>query len=174
MTSNWALPTNINQYSEPGGETAHISWEEVDNFNSLKTLNGKFIKTTRELYHIARDPRHDITEKTYFLRCTGFNFSNIPNSISGIEVRLTSNRFGRITDDTIQLCLNGEKIGENRANLSLDQIKTYGSNSDVWETTLSANNIQNSSFGIVLRFKSHPNWPHKCSMLIDAVEIRVH
>lgn len=174
MTSNWALPTTINQYPEEGADLAHISWQDVDNFNSLKFTNGKFIKTSRDLLHIARDPRHDILEKTYFLKCTGFNFINLPNEPSGIEVRLISNRYGRITDDTIQLCLNDTEIGDNRGSLNLDPVKIYGNNTDMWNTSLTNLDLLTSSFGIILRFKSHPNWPHKCSMLIDAVEIRVH
>jgi len=27
---------------------------------------------------------------------------------------------------------------------------------------------------VVVRFQSHPNWPHKCSALVDAIELRVH
>ena len=74
MTSNWALPTQIIQYAESGAEESHIPWTEVDNFYSLKNLDGKSIKTERDLLHIARDPKKDITEKTYFLKLTGFNF----------------------------------------------------------------------------------------------------
>lgn len=174
MTTNWALPSLVEQYSEPGAETAHISWEEVDNFSSLKTKNGKFVKTSRDLYHIARDPRHDILEKTYYIKCTGFNFLNLPQTPSGIEVKLTANRYGRITDELISLTLNGGTIGDNQASLDLSPIKIYGNTTDMWGTTLTTSNFQNSSFGIILRFQSHPKWPHKCGMLLDAVEIRVH
>lgn len=174
MTSNWALPTVIEQYSEPNAELVHISWQDVDNFSSLKSSNGKFIKTSKELIHIARDPRHDIIEKTYFLKCTGFNFINLPENPSGIEVRLSSNRYGRITDETIQLCLNGNTIGHNQASLTLEPTKIYGNNTNMWNTSLTSTDFQNNLFGAILRFQSHPNWPHKCSMLIDAIEIRVH
>jgi hypothetical protein len=128
----------------------------------------------RDLLHISRDPRHDIVEKTYFLRVSNFNFSSLPSTLSGIETRITANRYGRLTDDTVQLCLNGELIGDNQATLDLSPIKTYGSNESLWSTTLSMSDIQNSSFGVVVRLKSHPSWPHKCSALIDAIEIRVH
>ena len=84
------------------------------------------------------------------------------------------NRLGRITDETVQLCRNNELIGDNHASLNLDLIKIYGSDTDNWNTNLTMSNIQNSSFGVVLRFQSHPNWPHKSSPLIDAVELRIH
>ena len=174
MTSNWALPTNIIQYSEEGAEDAHISWIEVDNFSGLKSADGRSIKTSRDLLHIARDPRHNIKEKTYFLTVTGFNFINLPDTISGIEMKLSMNRFGRITDDTVQLCINDTLIGENRATLDLNPIKIYGTQTDMWDSNITISDVLNSSFGITLRFKSHPRWPHKSSAMIDSVQVRVY
>lgn len=174
MASNWALPRTIIQYSEPGGEDSHVSWLEIDNFSSLKFKDGKHVRTTRDLLHIARDPKTDIKEKTYFLKLTNFNFENMPANISGIEVKITMNRFGRITDDTVKLTLNGNEIGDNLADLDLQPIKTYGNSTELWNTSLSASNNLNSTFGIILRFQSHPRWPHKASPLVDTVEIRLH
>lgn len=174
MTSNWALPTNINQYAEPGAELFHVSWNEIDNFYAIKNKDGKNIKTSRDLLHIARDPKQDIKEKTYFLKITGFNFVNLPSSLSGIELKLSMNRYGRITDDTIQLVLNDILIGVNQSTLSLDPIKTYGGTSNMWNTNLTISDLLDPTFGVVLRFKSHPQWPHKNSALIDSVELRIH
>lgn len=174
MTSNWALPRVVTQYSEEGAEQAHISWIDTNNFYSLKYLDGKSIKTSSELLHIAREPKHDITQKTYFLKITNFNFLNLPSSISGIELRLSIKRFGRITDDTVQLILNDELVGENQADLNLNPIKIYGGQTEMWNSNLTIADIQDPSFGVLLRFKSHPHWPHRCSPLIDAVELRIH
>jgi hypothetical protein len=174
MTTNWTLPTTVVQYAEPGGEEAHVSWLETDNFFGLKHIDGKSVRTTRDLIHIAREPRHDFTEKTYYLKLTNFNFTNLPETLSGIELRLSMNRLGRITDESIQLCSNDELIGDNHASLNLDPKKIYGSETDNWNTNLTMSDIQNSSFGVVIRFQSHPNWPHKSSPLIDAVELRIH
>ena len=174
MTSNWALPTNIIQYAEDGAEDAHISWTETDSFSGLKSADGRSIKTSGELVHIAREPRHDITQKTYFLKITGFNFINLPDTVSGIEMKLSMNRFGRITDDTVQLCVNDQLIGENQATLDLNPIKIYGDQTSMWDTNLSISDVQNPSFGVTLRFKSHPRWPHKSSAMIDVVQVRVY
>jgi len=174
MTSNWALPSTVVQYSETDAEEVHVPWLEIENFQSIKTLNGKNIRTARDILHIARDPKSNIKEKTYFLKITNFKFKNLPNIISGIELKITMNRFGRITDETVQLCLNDELIGKNQADRDLSPIKLYGNENDMWETNLSIENITNSSFGVILRFQSHPSWPHKCSALIDAVELRIH
>ena len=80
MTTNWTLPRTITQYAEVGGEDAHVSWQETDDFHGLKDLDGKSVRTTRDLIHIAREPRHDLTEKTYYLKLTNFNFVNLPTT----------------------------------------------------------------------------------------------
>lgn len=172
--TNWALPTTVVQYAESGAEDIHVPWLDIDNFNNIKTLNGKYIKTSRDLVHIARDPKHDIVEKTYYLRLTGFSFESLPATISGIQFKINMNRFGRISDDTIQLCLNGNGIGDNLADTGLSPIKTYGDSSSLWNSNLTISDIQDPDFGILLRFKSHPNWPHKSSCLIDSAELRIY
>ena len=174
MTTPWAFPNTVTQYAESGAENIHVPWEEVDSFSALKSFNLKNIKTTRDLVHIARDPRHDILEKTYYLKATNFSFINVPHSLSGIEMRLSMNRFGRITDDEIFLCLNNVTIGVNQADNILTPNKIYGSDIDKWNTTLTSTDFQNTTFGVIVRFKSHPQWPHKCSALIDAIELRLH
>jgi len=104
MTTAWTFPTNISQYPEEGGEDAHIMWNEENNLSELRSNDGRSIQTNGTLHHIARSPKHDLRNKTYYIRATGFNFRNLPDVISGIEVRLNVRRYGRATDDTIQLC----------------------------------------------------------------------
>lgn len=175
MTTYWTLPTIVSQYAEEGAEHAHIPWNELDNFSSLKSLNGKSIQTTRPLLHIARSPKLDIRMKTYYIRATGFDFQNLPDVISGVEARLTSNRLGRIVDETIQLCLDSNLVGDNQATLPILPIKVYGGSSNLWNTSgLSLSDVQNSTFGIAVRFQSHHDWPHKDPAFIDAIELRIH
>ena len=113
--------------------------------------------------------------KTYFVRATGFNFRNLPDFVSGIEVRLTARRYGRATDDTIELCLNEQTIGDNQATISIAPEKIYGGETNLWSTdNLSIDDIRNETFGIVIRFQAHPHWPHKDPVLIDSVEMRIH
>ena len=171
MTTNWTLPNTVDQYAETGGETAHISWV---NFSGLASLDGRATKTSRDLIHIAVDERHDLTNKTYFLKLTNFSFIKLPEVLSGIEVRISMNRGGRITDETVQLCINNNLIGDNHASLEMSPNKIYGSDTSKWNTQLTMNDIQNPTFGVIIRFQSHPRWPHKSSPLIDAVELRIH
>lgn len=175
MTTAWTNPTLITQYAEPGGEDMHLLWDDSNNFNELRNLDGHTVGTLKPLIHIARSPKLDVVNKTYYIRLTGYNFVNLPSVVSGIELRLTANRGGRITDDTVQLCLNDDFFGDNNATLSLDPMKIYGGDTKLWGLkTIQVSDVQNPSFGITLRFRSHPSWPHKTPIDIDAVEMRIH
>jgi len=175
MTTNWTTPTIFSQYAEPEAEQAHISWDDSTGFGALLNNDQQSVGTNGTLYHIARSPKTDLKTKTYYLKFQGFNFTNLPGTVSGIECRLSSSRRGRITDETIQLCLDNDLIGENRADLNLDPIKIYGGNADLWSTeSLSMSNIQDSKFGVVVRFQSHPSFPHRDGAYINAVELRIH
>lgn len=171
MTTAWTLPTSITQYVETEAADVHVPWDE-NSFINLTSITGRAVGTNGSLYHIARSPKHDLKTKTYFLKLGGFQFENIPNIISGIEVRLTSKRYGRITDETIQLSLNDELVGDNKATLTISPTKIYGSETDVWG--IEPDSVLDPSFGIIIRFQSHPHWPHRDGAQIDAVEIRIH
>jgi hypothetical protein len=161
MTTAWTAPTIFSQYAEEGAESVHVQWDD-----SLTSTYGC-------LEHIARSPKHDLRTKTYYLKATGFNFQNLPQSVSGIELRLSMKRRGRITDETISLVFDGE-TSENRATLDLAPTKLYGGETDNWSVgNLSLANL-NSNFGVLLRFQAHPHWPHKDAAFIDAVELRIH
>ena len=167
MTSNWASPTSIIQYAEPGAEDFHVSWIHLDTI-PLE------IQTSRDLLHIAMQPKHDILETTYFLKFSGFNFSTLPSVVSGIEMRLTMKRNGRINDETIQLCLGDNLLGDNISTSNVDTIKLYGGENDKWNTSVTPSTLSDINFGVIMRFKSHPRWPHKTGAMVNGVELRVH
>lgn len=173
MPTPWFYPQNIVQYSEPEAELAHISWDDSDNFNALKSIDNRSVQSNGSLKHIARSPKKDLRNKTYFLRCTNFNFNNLPDSITGIEVKLTARRYGRAQDETIQLCLNDQLIGENQATLEINPEKIYGGETNLWDGDITRAMLNNNSFGFVLRFQAHRDWPHTDPVLIDAVEMRI-
>lgn len=175
MTTFWATPQLVSQYTEPTTENVYVQWDEQDNFNAIKSLNGRSLGTLKCLEHISRSPKTDITNKTYYLKVTNFNFQNLPNTISGIELRLSMQRSGRVTDDTIQLCYNNNPIGDNLANLDVSPIKIYGSPTSLWSVeNLTPTMVNDISFGIIFRFKAHPKFPHKTGAFVDAVELRIH
>lgn len=175
MTTNWVNPNHIIQFFEAGAEQVDVAWDDSLQFTQLITKDKRALSTVGQLKHIARSPKPDLKNKTYYLRATNFYFDNLPNTISGIEVRMNTQRFGRVMDDVIQLSLNGEEIGENQANILLLPEKIYGGTSNLWGlTAVSKSNIQDPNFGITVRFKAHPNWPHANAVLIDSIEMRIH
>lgn len=175
MTTAWTLPTNIIQYAEPGGESVHIPWDDSHGFDVLKSADVRGVRSLGRLSHISRSPKHDIMNKTYYIRATGFDFQNLPTVLSGIELSLSVTRYGRVTDDTVELVLDSESLGENQASLSITPEKIYGSPVNLWNTkNLSVNDLQDPSFGVAIRFRSHPHWPHKDPVIINSVRMRIH
>ena len=174
MISKWFTPSLVEQYSETGAEEIHIPWLDVNNFSGLFNLDLRSIRTTKDLLHIARDPRHDILQKTYYLRITQFNIPEFVGSIQGIEVKVEMNRGGRITDETVQLCASQQPLGENLANLDLSVKKIYGDETTLWYSAIDSALIADPSFGVILRYQSHPRWPHKTTPLLDVVEMCIH
>ena len=174
MTTIWTSPTIIDQYAESGAELVHIPWNNSQ-FDAVISPDSTSLGTQGVLTHISKSPRVDETNKTYFLSANGYNFNDLPNIVSGITLRLTTNRYGRISDDTIQIIVNGEPAGENLASKSVDPIKIYGGVNDLWGIdNLSVSDLQNSNFGVLIRFKSHPHYPHKDGANIYAIELQIH
>lgn len=170
MTTKWFLPNLISQAYEV---EQHVPWVE-SGFVYLKSDDGNYLSTTRELLHIANPTVNNLKMKTYYLYLSDFRMTGIPELISGIEVEVNMNRGGRITDETLQLRFNDEFIGENRATYTLDNIKMYGSPTDIWGITdLTREILTDPSFGVGLRFQSHPSWPHREHPKVNFVRIRV-
>jgi hypothetical protein len=112
--------------------------------------------------------------KTWYLQFTGFNFTNLPAHITGIETKIVAQRHGRITDETVQLCNKGVPIGINKGDFDLSPQKIYGGETELWGTGLTADSINDPTFGVLLRFQSHPHWPHKDTAFLYSVEVRIH
>lgn len=174
MASSWTSPTAI---SQSGELETHIPWNS--NFSSIQYDDGSRLSTTTPLSHIANSYTGDRVMKTYYLYATGFNFRGwdySKNTIAGIQLKLKSERTGRIVDDTIQLVLNGETIGKNTASIEIDQTKYYGI-STPWEITVNSTStnavVRDPTFGVCIRFQSHPNWPHRESPSIEYIALRL-
>ena len=161
MTTEWTTPATLFQYAEEGAESVHVQWD-----HTLTSTNGC-------LEHVARSPKHDLRTKTYYLKATGFSFHNLPNTVSGVEIRLSVKRRGRVTDETISLVIN-DQVSENRATLDLSPTKLYGGETDLWAFENISLEDLNSNFGILIRLQAHLHWPHKDAAFIDAVELRIH
>ena len=168
MSTQWHSPTLITQYAE---DPSHIEWNT--DFDTVITLNGG-LALSKPLFHIARQPKNDIKSKSWFLSATNFNFQNLPSIINGISLKITATRQGRVTDDTVQLVHNGELIGENKCSRSVNPVNVYGSESDAWGVENLTSIIHDPSFGIVVRFKSHPDWPHSTTPILRGLELQIY
>lgn len=173
MATFWTYSNKIHQFSEQGAETIHIPWSNTD-VNRVTSNDNNSITTQGNLYHIARSPKSDILSKTYFIVFTDFKFQNLPETVSGIELKLFTNRKGRITDDTVSLYYDDSLIGNNKASTEILPNKIYGDPLDNWGVALTKEKLMDKSFGVILRFKSHPKWPHNDPMFINAVELRIY
>jgi hypothetical protein len=171
MTTNWAFAGTIIQEAEV---EQHARWRGEDTgFSGIKSDLYGAINTESDLYHVANPSVNNRKTKTYYLYLTNFNLINVPETISGVEVIIAMNRKGRVTDETVQLRYNNEFIGYNQADFKLDLIKLYGSDTNTWNAEITQSMVLDSSFGVGIRFQSHPSWPHKDTPVIDYVKLRV-
>lgn len=169
MPTKWYYPNSVDQYAEV---SVHVPW--LTDFDKIKHPDGKFLRLSKTLLHIANPTTNDLKMKTYYLVLTDFQIDNCPSIISGIEIEINMNRGGRITDDTVQLRYNDSFIGINRANFDLAPNKIYGDQTDLWETNLTKQQVEDSSFGVGVRFQSHPSWPHNEYAKIDYIRLRLY
>jgi hypothetical protein len=172
MTTEWFLPNLITQTAEVA---QHIAWAGEENgFVYMKNADLSYVSTKKELLHIANPTTNNLKMKTYYLHLEDFNITGLPEVISGIEVEVNMTRGGRITDETVQLRYDGELIGRNSADYKLDNVKVYGAPDDLWELdTLTPEMLLDPSFGVTVRFQSHPSWPHREHPMINFIRLRV-
>lgn len=179
MTTSWIRPSTIRQYAD--AET-NIAWRN-EHFEKLQSESVGSLETVAPLLHISRSPKTDIIYRTQFLELTEFNFTNLPDTISGILAFVDMDRGGRIADETIQLTYQGKLIGENkpagiinpRNGASLLASKTYyGGPTDKWDIKdLTLEMIADPTFGITVRYQAHPYWPHKSSPALRSIQLQI-
>lgn len=163
MTTQWIRPKSVYQFAEDGGEGVHVPWD----FDSITHTGILPIKLKGTLQHVARSPKPDRVNKTYFIRFSNFAIESPPETITGIEIRLHASRHGRITDDTIQLVSSSGAVSDNQATLLIENSKIY--NFPPQMTT-----VFDENFGVEFRFRSHPSWPHNETIVINSVELRLY
>ena len=156
-TSVSASPWSDNSWTSPGNVTA--------------------IDTT---YASVTASTFDSGDQTYRLRCTGFDFSAIPDgsTINGITVKINNARYANGTGslDLCQLVSSGTPIGDNKyatpqaLTTTATTDYTVGGTSDVWGATLTAAIVKSATFGIDLGCLSTAE---NTDVFIDAVEMTV-
>ena len=189
-TTIFYSPTTITQVSAPNEITGipSIDW----NFNSNIITDGAEAVTKTGLYTIPGLWMEKFLSNTSQLWCTRLNIPSMSGTVTGIELQLNIQRAARIEDLLIQLTLNGQLIGDNRAS-TVNPVQSdmytgeyttplnpvgdshiYGNNTDLWGTTgLTLANIADPTFGVVVSFKSNPIYPHRDLAYLSQVALRI-
>ena len=166
-TTNFIIPGNVTEYSEEGA----IAWNRIR--ASIGGEDGWSSATTKkELHTISGLWQERFASKTNQLWFTDFNFLS-QGILQGIEVQFYVQRLDRLQDYIVRLCLNGELIGDNIANPDIIDLKTYGSSTNLWGTSLTAADIADASFGVAIALRSNVTIPHKDLGNINQVAMRV-
>jgi hypothetical protein len=174
--SNTYYPSVVTQL----GEEPNIAWVTTVPSNGVFLLQRRW-QTAEPLKHIANPASGPIRDSTFALVCTGFNIPLL-DEINGIEVRVTGQRNGRIADETIQLVYQDQAIGRNNFSYETDEEgrlplfnnTVYGGSEDLWGSEITTNMLQDASFGVILKFQSHPYYPHSSDMQIESVSLTVY
>ena len=176
---NTYLPTNVVQSSQiPNDE---IGWYSTPSTN-IGFLAGSRWSTVRDLKHISNPATGDLRNKTWALTCTNFQMQSLPDTISGLQLNVSAQRNGRIVDEIIQLTYQGTAFGnnnfvyktDNEGNLTILNDSVYGGPEDLWGFSLTPAILQDPSFGVILKFQSHPYYPHSSGMMLDSVSLTVY
>ncbi|MBO9572574.1 MAG: T9SS type A sorting domain-containing protein [Chitinophagaceae bacterium] len=121
---------------------------------------------------------------TRYLKATGFGFT-VPTGavICGVEVELERSAAGitlaaTIDDNDIRIVKGGTVTGSNRAAAGdwtlTDVVVNYGSSSDLWGTTLTPAEVNNSGFGVAVSAGIHGVIGVLPTARIDRIRIRVY
>lgn len=172
-------PSQVIQFSE--AEDIEIPWTSTNvPADRLPPVDFK-IRTTKDLKHIANPATGDLRDGTWALKYTGFN---IPEGTvaTGIELNIVAQRNGRIVDDVIQLIYQDSIIGENNfvyitdeeGHLPIKNESTYGGPGNFWGAEVTSEMLSDPSFGVILKFQSHPYYPHSSGMTIESVVLTIY
>jgi hypothetical protein len=185
-------PSSIVQYAEY--PDTNISWtnnsrddtiitDEAYNFADPTTGQGdkNNLITVGSLSHVPNSFRGPKIDKTYYLKCTGFNMTNLPTVMTGFSLKLVTQRNARVVDETVCLIYNGEVVSDNKTNLSSireghirnGNIQEYGGPTDMWGADITKEMMQDPEFGVLLRFSSNPLYPHRDSMIIYKIVFEI-
>lgn len=172
-------PSQVIQFSE--AEDLEIPWIS-NNFspNNLPPVDFK-IRTARDLKHIANPATGDLRDQTWTLKYTGFNIPE-GTEVTGIQLDIIAQRNGRIVDEIIQLTYEDFVIGENNfvyitdeeGHLLIKNESTYGGPGYLWGAEITSEMISSPSFGVILKFQSHPYYPHSSGMTIESVVLTTY
>lgn len=177
-STRYHSPNIISQVSTddsiPWSNTDQISASDKNILHPFDPDRAGFFSTTStEIYRIAMRDRYVRANSANQLWCTDFNFSNL-GIITGIELRLVTSRLARIQDYLISLIYNNQLIGENKANDFAENDQIYGSSTDLWNTSLTSDEIESSSFGVAIELGPNKRFPHSDIGYVNSVQLKIY
>jgi len=121
------------------------------------------------------------SQTSHYLKATGFNFA-IPagSTINGIEasVERKASTANRINDNSVRLLKNGTLVGSNKAQTATwgtaDFADAYGSATDLWGTTWSDTDINNTNFGLAFSAKRSSSSSGSYIASVDFISLTVY
>ena len=113
-----------------------------------------------------------IVQTTNYAPAVPSTISYVP-TILGIEVQFNSLRVNRVQDYIVQLVLNGALVGDNIADPITDNLKTYGSPTNIWNSSIALTDMSNATFGVAISLRSNVLTPHSDLGYLDQVRMRI-
>jgi hypothetical protein len=168
-TTAFLTPGTVTQVTDDNG----IAWTNILGSVSRDPAGAQYAVTSKELHTISGLWQERFASKTNQLWFTNFSFAPVGSTLLGIEVQFNSIRANRVQDYLVQLVLNGALVGDNIADPATDNIKTYGSSTNLWNSNITINDITKISFGVAISFRSNVTIPHKDLGYLDQVRMRI-
>ena len=168
-TTAFITPGTVTQVTDDNG----IAWLNTLGSVARDPAGSQSAVTSKELYTISGLWQERFASKTNQLRFTNFSFNPIGTTLYGIEVQFKSIRGNRVQDYIVQLVLNGVLVGDNIADPITDNVKTYGSPTNLWNSNLTIADITNGTFGVAISLRSNVTIPHSDLGYLDQVRMRI-
>ena len=189
ITTPFTFANSITQISSQNNVTGRpsVDWH----FDSTGISEGRYANTLGPIHSISGFWQEKFFSQTSELQATQFNFPLVNGTVTGIELQLNVLRVARIQDLVIQLTLNGELIGDNRASIvnpvqsdmytadttvpliPIQDENIYGGPNDLWGTALNHTDISNPTFGATISFRSNIIYPHNDIVYVDQLALRI-
>jgi hypothetical protein len=155
--------------------TEGVSWDMIGSISDIDEYGPRTSDPLVAIHKMA-----DLAGKkvTNMLIWSNFTNEDIQNNtgIVGIEVKVYSKKYGRVIDKTVQLYKDSALIGTNKAQASVKNTITYGSSTDLWDTTglvLTSAPFSLNGLSVAVQMASG-EMPHNDSCIIDTVHMKVH
>jgi hypothetical protein len=168
-TTAFLTPGTVTQVTDDNG----IAWSNILGSVGREPTGAQSAVTSKELYTISGLWQERFASKTNQLWFTNFPFAVTGTTLLGIEVQFNSLRVNRVQDYIIQLVLNGALVGDNIADPITDNVKTYGSPTTLWNSSIALTDVSNATFGVAISLRSNVLTPHSDLGYLDQVRMRI-